>query len=92
MLLIFLPPLLYAAAFFANLRELRANVRPIGMLAVGLVIVTTVVVAAVAHAVIGLGAMWEILQFLLNALSAVARAGSVSRARSSRAGRAAGCR
>jgi len=37
-LLIFLPPLLYGAAFFANPRELRDNVRPIGLLAVGLVI------------------------------------------------------
>ena len=34
-LLIFLPPLLYSAAFFANLRELRANLRPITGLAVG---------------------------------------------------------
>ena len=39
-LLLFLPPLLYAAAFFANLRELRSNARPIGMLAIGLVIAT----------------------------------------------------
>ncbi len=29
-----LPPLLYAAAFFTSLRELRANARPIGLLAV----------------------------------------------------------
>ena len=48
-LLIFLPPLLYSAAFFSNLRELRANARPIGLLAIGLVIATTVVVAVVAH-------------------------------------------
>jgi monovalent cation/hydrogen antiporter len=53
-LLIFLPPLLYAAAFFSNLRELRANIRPIGLLAVGLTIATTCAVAVVAHAVIGL--------------------------------------
>jgi CPA1 family monovalent cation:H+ antiporter len=51
-LLILLPPLLYAAAFFSSLRDLRADVGPISMLAVGLVIVTTVAVAAVAHAVI----------------------------------------
>jgi monovalent cation/hydrogen antiporter len=51
-----LPPLLYGAAFFTSLRELRANVRPIGLLAVGLVLTTTVVVATVAHALIpGLG-------------------------------------
>ena len=53
-LLIFLPPLLYAAAFFSNLRELRDNWRPIGLLAIGLVIATMVVVAAVAHYVIDL--------------------------------------
>jgi monovalent cation/hydrogen antiporter len=51
-----LPPLLYGAAFFSPLRELRANVRPIGLLAIGLVLTTTVAVAAVAHAAIpGLG-------------------------------------
>jgi CPA1 family monovalent cation:H+ antiporter len=44
-----LPPLLYGAAFFTSLRGLRANVRPIGMLAVGLVVFTTVGVAVVAH-------------------------------------------
>jgi CPA1 family monovalent cation:H+ antiporter len=44
-----LPPLLYGAAFFTPLRELRANVRPIGLLAVGLVLATMCTVAAVAH-------------------------------------------
>src|SRR5262245_46879606 len=44
-----LPPLLYGAAFFTSLRELRSNARPIGLLAVGLVVVTTVGVAVVAH-------------------------------------------
>ena len=33
-----LPPLLYSAAFFTSLRDLRAGVRPIGLLAVGLVL------------------------------------------------------
>jgi len=47
-----LPPLLYGAAFFSPLRELRANVHPIGLLAIGLVLTTTVAVAAVAHATI----------------------------------------
>src|SRR5918999_527058 len=45
-LLIFLPPLLYAAAFFSNLHELRRNVGPIGLLAIGLVAVTMLAVAA----------------------------------------------
>jgi monovalent cation/hydrogen antiporter len=44
-----LPPLLYAAAFFTSLRDLRANFRPIGALAVGLVVATMLAVAVVAH-------------------------------------------
>jgi monovalent cation/hydrogen antiporter len=50
----FLPPLLYAAAFQASAHELRANAAPIGLLAVGLVLVTVAAVAAVAHWLIGL--------------------------------------
>jgi len=44
-----LPPLLYGAAFFTSLRDLRATARPIALLAIGLVVVTTVGVAVVAH-------------------------------------------
>lgn len=44
-----LPPLLYAAAFFTSLRDLRANARPLSLLAVGLVLVTMVVVAVACH-------------------------------------------
>jgi CPA1 family monovalent cation:H+ antiporter len=51
-LLIVLPPLLYSAAFFSSLRELRANLRPISLLAIGLVLATTGVVAVIAHAVV----------------------------------------
>ncbi len=51
-LVIFLPPLLYAAAFFSSLRDLRDNVRPIGLLAIGLVVFTTLLVGVVAHAVV----------------------------------------
>ncbi len=64
-LLIFLPPLLYAAAFFSNLRELRANARPIGLLAIGLVIATLGAVAVVGHYAIGLG--WPVA-FVLGAI------------------------
>jgi Na+/H+ antiporter len=53
-LMIFLPPLLYSAAFFSSPRDLRANLRPIAFLSVGLVLLTTVTVAVVGHAVIGL--------------------------------------
>ena len=53
-LVAFLPPLLYGAAFFTSIQDLRANYKPIGLLAVGLVAATTVTVAVVAHAVVGL--------------------------------------
>ncbi len=44
-----LPPLLYVSAYFTGLRELRQNLRPISLLAIGLVAMTTVGVAVVAH-------------------------------------------
>jgi monovalent cation/hydrogen antiporter len=54
--LIFLPPILWAAAYFTSLRDFQANLRPIALLAVGLVLATTAAVAAVAHALMpGLG-------------------------------------
>ncbi|MBA2713880.1 MAG: cation:proton antiporter, partial [Rubrobacteraceae bacterium] len=49
--LLFLPPLLYVSALFTSWRDFRANVRAISLLAVGLVLMTTFVVAAVVHAV-----------------------------------------
>ena len=56
-LVVFLPPLLYGAAFFANLNDIRANLRGITLSSVGLVLATMVVVALVAHALIG-GLSW----------------------------------
>jgi Na+/H+ antiporter len=53
-LVIFLPPLLYSAAFFSDLRALRGNARPISLLAIGLVLATMSAVAVVGHTVIGL--------------------------------------
>lgn len=53
-LLVFLPPLLYSAAFFSSPRDLKANLRPITLLAVGLVLLTMAAVGVVAHTVIGL--------------------------------------
>jgi monovalent cation/hydrogen antiporter len=50
-----LPPLLYSAAFYTSLRDLRENIVPISALAVGLVTATMVGVAVVAHEVIHLG-------------------------------------
>ncbi len=61
-----LPPLLYGAAFFTSLRDLRATVRPIGLLAIGLVVVTTVGVAVVAHAFVD-GLTWP-SAFVLGAI------------------------
>jgi len=52
--LLFLPPLLYWQALTSSFRDIRADARAIGFLAIGLVLATTVVVASVAHAVIGL--------------------------------------
>jgi CPA1 family monovalent cation:H+ antiporter len=65
-LVAFLPPLLYGAAFFASLQDLRENVRPIGLLAIGLVTVTMVTVAVVAHTLID-GMTWP-AAFVLGAI------------------------
>src|SRR5215207_5492610 len=51
---IFLAPLLYTAAFFSSPHDLKAQLRPIGLLSIGLVLLTTATVAVVGHAVIGL--------------------------------------
>jgi CPA1 family monovalent cation:H+ antiporter len=48
-LLLFLPPLLYSAAFSTSIRDFRVLLRPILSLAVGLVLVTTAVVAVLLH-------------------------------------------
>ncbi len=53
-LVAFLPPLLYSAAFFTSLRDLRTNVAQISLLAIGLVGATTLAVAVVAHALVDL--------------------------------------
>lgn len=46
---LFLPPLLFYAAFFTSWRDFRRNARPIGLLAIGLVVATTLIVGVVAH-------------------------------------------
>src|SRR5438128_1788425 len=53
-LLFVLPPLLYPAALFTSWRDFRANLTPILWLAIGLVLVTTFAIGAVAHALGGL--------------------------------------
>src|SRR5256885_932690 len=63
-----LPPLIYLSAFFTSVRDLRANARSIGILAVGLVVATTVTVAIVAHAAVP-GLSWS-AAFVLGAVVA----------------------
>src|SRR5215218_745743 len=65
--LVFLPPLLNYAAFFSSPRELRAHLRPIAFLAIGLVLLTMVAVALVAHLLIGIP--WAVA-FVLGAILA----------------------
>ena len=64
--LLFLPPILYYAAVFTSFRHFRENKRPIGLLAVGLVLTTMLAVAAVAHAVVE-GLSWP-AAFVLGAI------------------------
>jgi NhaP-type Na+/H+ or K+/H+ antiporter len=65
-LVIFLPPLLFYAAFNTSLRDLRADARSISATAVGLVLVTTCVVAVIAHEAID-GMPWA-MAFALGAI------------------------
>jgi Na+/H+ antiporter len=51
---VFLPPLLYYAAYFIAPDDLRASARPIGLLSVGLVLATTAVVAGVLLGITGM--------------------------------------
>ena len=67
-LVIFLPPLIYSSAFFTNLSDLRRDLRPISLLAIGLVLATTGTVALAAHAVID-GMSWA-AAFTLGAIVA----------------------
>lgn len=64
-LLLVLPPLIYSAGISMSWREFRFNLRPITLLAVGCVVFTTVLVAAVAHTLLGLP--WAVA-FVLGAI------------------------
>ena len=78
---VFLPPILWAAAFFTPFREFKANIRPIGLLAVGLVLATSVAVAVVARALLP-GLSWPVaiaLGAIVSPPDAVAAAAIVSR-------------
>src|SRR5919108_2678163 len=65
--LVFLPPLLNYAAFFSSPRELRAHLRPITLLAIGLVLFTMVAIALVGHFLMGMP--WAV-SFVLGAILA----------------------
>ncbi len=64
-LLLFLPPLLYASAFFADLRSLRADARVISLTAIGLVLATAGAVAVIGHELLDLP--WA-MSFVLGAI------------------------
>jgi monovalent cation/hydrogen antiporter len=64
-LVLFLPPLIYSSAWFTSWRAFRANLRPILQLSLGLVLVTTLVIAVVAHFIAGLS--WPVA-FVLGAV------------------------
>lgn len=64
--LVFLPPLLFSAAWFSSPQELAAEARPLALLAIGLVLATMAAVAVVAHAIVP-GMSWE-AAFVLGAI------------------------
>lgn len=64
--IIFLPPLLYHAAWNTSWHEFKANLRPIGLAAIGLVLFTTAAVAIVAYLLIP-DVSWP-LAFLIGAI------------------------
>lgn len=64
--IIFLPPLLYSAAWNTSWHDFKSAIRPISLAAIGLVLFTTVLVAVAAHQFIP-GFSWP-LAFLLGAI------------------------
>jgi Na+/H+ antiporter len=76
-MLLFLPPLLYDAAFNISFEIFRTNLNTIGTLAIGLVFLTTAGIATIAHYMIP-GMDWPIafvLGAILSATDAVAAIG-----------------
>jgi CPA1 family monovalent cation:H+ antiporter len=64
--IIFLPPLLYGAAWNTSWHDFKANLRPISLAAIGLVLFTTLLVALAAHWIIP-GISWP-TAFLIGAI------------------------
>lgn len=76
-MLLFLPPLLYDAAFNISFQEFRVNSQTISTLAIGLVFLTTAGIAVIAHYLIS-GMTWPlsfVLGAILSATDAVAAMG-----------------
>lgn len=73
-LLLFLPALLFWESLTTSLREIRANLRPVVLLAVGLVLTTATVVASVGHL---FGLSWPVA-FVLGAVVAPTDATAVA--------------
>ena len=57
--LVFLPPILWSAAYGTSLRDFKANLRPIALLSIGLVLATTLAVAVAARALVP-GLPWAV--------------------------------
>ncbi len=64
--LIFLPPLLYDAAFNISFKDFKTNINTIGSLAIGLVFITAAGIAVISHYMIP-GMTWP-LSFVLGAI------------------------
>jgi len=76
-MLLFLPPLLYDAAFNISFKDFRTNINTIGTLSVGLVFLTTIGIAVIAYFMIP-GMTWPlsfVLGAILSATDAVAAIG-----------------
>lgn len=78
---VFLPPALWAAAYFTSPRDFKANIRPITRLAIGLVLATTAAVALITRALLP-GIPWSVaiaLGAIVSPPDAVAATAIVSR-------------
>lgn len=76
-MLLFLPPLLYDAAFNISFQDFKTNINTIGTLAIGLVFITTAGIAVLAYYLIP-GMTWPlafVLGSILSATDAVAAVG-----------------
>lgn len=77
-----LPPILYQAGLMTSWRDFKANARPIALLAFGLVLFTTAIVAALAHFVMGMSwAAGFVLGAIVSPPDAVAATAIMSRMR-----------